>query len=698
LRGEDKPVSEKGESRSAIEAIPFEPSKIERAIKRWSSGQIVLAASIAIVLFTLWFLFTAKSVRINFSAPTQAISLSGGFHIEFGNVFLLRRGEYEVVATSEGYETFSVKFEVNDERNQTLFFELTPTPGRLSIKVTPEDASFQVEGLQSWTQAVSGELVLRLPAGTHELMARHPRYQEARNTVEIDGRGQMQTIAIELVPNWSKIFIDSRPMGADIVIDGQATGVTTPQEVEVLAGEKQIELQLRGFKAHRRQIFSEPGRDQKLQIVALEKADAQLRVSSVPSGAFVSIDGNYIGATPLEVDLASLANQRLFVFARDHAPVQERLNLKKGSFNDRSIVLPRLTGNLRLETWPRDAQVSLNGKNLDSFSGQKDLVLPMDEYEIQIKKEGFADYRTNFSPMVEVDQTLQVKLLTLEEARIASLRPTIVTKVGQTLRLQNGSELMMGASRREPGRRANETLRKADFGRLFYLSEKEVTNAEFRAFASGHDSGKFDEISLNGDDQPATQISWNEAAAYCNWLSTQDKLEPFYNIEFSKVVGVNKEALGYRLPTEAEWAWAARTFPKEKSEANEQLQFPWGKSLPPPARFENYADRSAANKIGRVIYGYNDNFIASAPVGTYDSNQRGFYDLGGNVAEWVHDNYEIPSDEPVQDSLGPTKGEYRVIRGASWMHGTITELRLSFRDYGIAGRQDLGFRLARYAE
>ena len=90
----------------------------------------------------------------------------------------------------------------------------------------------------------------------------------------------------------------------------------------------------------------------------------------------------------------------------------------------------------------------------------------------------------------------------------------------------------MGASRREPGRRANETLRKANFSRLFYLSGKEVTNAEFRAFASGHDSGKFDEISLNEDDQPATQISWNEAAAYCNWLSIQDKLEPFYDIEF----------------------------------------------------------------------------------------------------------------------------------------------------------------------
>ena len=116
----------------------------------------MLAASIAVVLFTLWFLFTAKSVRMNFSAATQAISLSGGFHIEFGNVFLLRRGEYEVVATAEGYETFSSKFEVNDERNQTLFFDLTPTPGLLGIEVTPEDALFQVEGLQSWTKAISG--------------------------------------------------------------------------------------------------------------------------------------------------------------------------------------------------------------------------------------------------------------------------------------------------------------------------------------------------------------------------------------------------------------------------------------------------------------------------------------------------------------------------------------------------------------
>ena len=109
--------------------------------------------------------------------------------------------------------------------------------------------------------------------------------------------------------------------------------------------------------------------------------------------------------------MASLANQRLFVFARDHAPFQERLNLKKGSYNDRSIVLPRLTGNLRLETSPPDAQISLNGKRLDTFLGQKDLVLPMDEYVIEIKKEGFADYRTDFTPMVEVDPDAKSQII-----------------------------------------------------------------------------------------------------------------------------------------------------------------------------------------------------------------------------------------------------------------------------------------------
>jgi formylglycine-generating enzyme required for sulfatase activity len=276
----------------------------------------------------------------------------------------------------------------------------------------------------------------------------------------------------------------------------------------------------------------------------------------------------------------------------------------------------------------------------------------------------------------------------------------VTNQQGHTLRLFSADTVTMGASRREPGRRANETIRQANFSRLFYLAEREVTNAQFRAFASGHDSGDFQDQDLDDDEQPVTNVSWDEAANYCNWLSKQEGLSTFYAIEFGKVIGINRSATGYRLPTEAEWAWAARRRATSETgkTASEQLKFPWGDSLPPPERFANYADRAASNLVGRIVFGYNDNHAVSAPVGSFMANSHGLYDLGGNVAEWTHDYYEIPDQNAITDHLGPQTGEFRVIKGASWMHGTITELRLSFRDYGIEGRQDLGFRVARYAE
>ena len=73
--------------------------------------------------------------------------------------------------------------------------------------------------------------------------------------------------------------------------------------------------------------------------------------------------------------------------------------------------------------------------------------------------------------------------------------------------------------------------------------------------------------------------------------------------------------------------------------------------------------------------------------------------MGGNVAEWVHDYYDAaPSTTAALDPLGPPTGAQHVIKGSSWADGTITELRLAFRDFGADPRDDVGFRLARYAQ
>jgi formylglycine-generating enzyme required for sulfatase activity len=98
---------------------------------------------------------------------------------------------------------------------------------------------------------------------------------------------------------------------------------------------------------------------------------------------------------------------------------------------------------------------------------------------------------------------------------------------------------------------------------------------------------------------------------------------------------------------------------------------------------------------------YDDGYASTAPVGTFKANPIGIFDGGGNVAEWVNDWYTVPTPgvtTPVVDPVGPRRGSSHVVRGSSWHHAGVTELRLSYRDYSAVARADLGFRIARNAD
>ena len=114
----------------------------------------------------------------------------------------------------------------------------------------------------------------------------------------------------------------------------------------------------------------------------------------------------------------------------------------------------------------------------------------------------------------------------------------------------------------------------------------------------------------------------------------------------------------------------------------------------------NYADASAKDVLETRLEDYDDGYPVSAPPGKFPPNELGLYDLGGNVAEWVHDWYTAapPLDAAtVDDPLGPNAGNAHVVRGSSYKSSSITELRLAYR-YGAAeGKADVGFRVARYA-
>ncbi|MBX3708104.1 MAG: PEGA domain-containing protein [Pseudomonadales bacterium] len=674
-----------------IRAVAYRPQPEARdAGRRLNPLRAALALIGLVVALVFWFLFTASAVRLEFDPGTARAHVAGGIAVPFGDVWLMRPGRYELTASAQGHAPFAAELVVEDARNQTHRFVLARLPGRVTFESTPPGADVVLGERMLGTTPLAD---VPLEAGPVAVRFDLPRYQPLTVEADITGMEQAQTVLGELVPDWAEVNVRSIPPGAEILLDDDPTGLTTPATVEVPTGEHELQVRAPGHKAHRQRILVAALEQIDLPEITLERADGLLRIRTTPAGAGVTLNGQYQGEAPLDIAVQSGVAYRVQAFSAGYGSATSNVRLASGDERTVTLALERLQGSLVIRAEPAEAELFVNGR--PAGSANQTIALPTGRQTIEVRAPGYAGYSTVITPREGISQELRVRLLTLEDARMAALTPEITTRAGQRLTLLRPGPFTMGSSRREPGRRANETLREVNLTRMFYLGRREVTNAEFRRFAPGHDSGSFQDHSLNGDDQPVANITWEEAALYCNWLSEQENLPRFYRTEFGKVIGIDRTATGYRLPTEAEWEWAARQVGAVEVE---NLRFPWGANLPPPDRHGNYADRSAANLLGRIIFGYNDNHIVSAPVATFAASPIGLHDLSGNVAEWVNDYHEIPGPDPVKDPEGPTAGQYRVIRGSSWMHGTITELRLSFRDYGNGARQDVGFRIARTAE
>ena len=169
------------------------------------------------------------------------------------------------------------------------------------------------------------------------------------------------------------------------------------------------------------------------------------------------------------------------------------------------------------------------------------------------------------------------------------------------------------------------------------------------------------------DDHPVTCVSWNDADAFCKWLS-------------------KKEGRNFRLPTEAEWEYAAR--------AGTQGRWHTGDEPGSLSGHANVRDKPfPAIQHDHKPFEFEDGFVFTAPVGKYKPNAWGLHDMIGNVCEWCSDGMRDFAKEPVVDPKGP-EGILKVIRGASFFAGPETA-RLAARNVDSAdGRSVLtGFRV-----
>ncbi|NQT16798.1 MAG: formylglycine-generating enzyme family protein [Planctomycetes bacterium] len=297
---------------------------------------------------------------------------------------------------------------------------------------------------------------------------------------------------------------------------------------------------------------------------------------------------------------------------------------------------------------------------------------------------------------------------TVEAARPGQV---ITNSIGMKLVLLPAGEFMMGSGESaEVLAKAFDT--KAEFfedehpqhrvtiTRPFYLGAHEVTLGQFLRFY--HDAKYKTEAERDGkggygytgdkdkpfaqnpkfvawntgfpqkDDHPVVNVSWNDAVAFCEWLS-------------------GKEGKTYRLPTEAEWEYACR--------AGSTRRWWFGDDAEGLAQVANVEDASSKVEFPawRTISG-RDGYVFTAPVGSFRANAWGLYDMHGNVYEWCSDGYaeDYYSASPAVDPKGADSAGYRVLRGGGWTSdprytGSASRTR-STPDYRYC---HYGFRLAR---
>jgi formylglycine-generating enzyme len=312
------------------------------------------------------------------------------------------------------------------------------------------------------------------------------------------------------------------------------------------------------------------------------------------------------------------------------------------------------TGTIQVMVIPSEAGFELHGDAGEYYQGsgrQTFMDVPVGKYELEAKADGYKTYKESFE--LKSDETLQ-KPVQLEEG----------SDVPDWLVFVEGGSFDMGSNDGDSDEKPVHRVTLSDF----YIGKYEVTQEQYEKVMGKNPSNFKD----SGKDAPVEKVTWYDAVEFCNKLSEQEGLQKCFSgsgnsikCDFSKN--------GYRLPTEAEWEYAAKGGSKSKG-----------------------YKYSGSNNLDEVGW-YRDNSGGKThSVGGKKANELGIYDMSGNVWEWCWDWYGDYSSSAQTNPHGQGSGSVRVVRGGSW-GGNARGCRRANRYYNgpASSGSFIGFRLSR---
>ncbi len=533
---------------------------------------------------------------------------------------------------------------VVDKTRVVMDLKLTPAFGAVQVTSQPQGARVIINGDD--TGKVTPCMIDEVASGKCEVRLLLKDYAPGSDIITVTD-GVIANVNVSLEPNFATVTINSLP-NAEIKINGAVSG-TGSLTTNLQEGIYDIEVSLASHRVASKQIEVVKGVSQTLELTP-EPIYGSLDVNSEPMGAVVTINGVNYGDTPNTIEKILVGDYDVVFSKSGYASVVRKVTLKEDMPVSITATLPQgklvsistgmsgdeiyIDGTL-VGTSPYNAQVSFGTHEVVAKRGDKSVsqtVTVAQGGESMAVQLSFGLLSPRWSSTVTSSQRVVLERLISNMVKVE----------GGTFTMGATSEQLGDASGDESP--AHE-VKLSDY----FIGKYEVTQEEWQA-VMGKNPSKFKSSPSN----PVESVSWKDCQKFIEKLNG--------------LTGLN-----FRLPTEAEWEYAARG-------GNKSQDYKY----------------SGSNWLDEVAW-YNGNSDKKTHiVGTTKPNELGLYDMSGNVWEWCNDWYDknYYSKSPQQNPTGPTGPSYRVLRGGGWLN-SARSCRVSNRDFNNPSNRSYndGFRL-----